>query len=146
MFRKTNCFAFWSWKLFPSCFQWALTVFDVFDQFLVFVLFCRFWANFWWFKAFLLDFDQKSVFSKKRFWFSIWSQNSFLSGFQHFVAVFDVFTRVSFLVLFDRFGRLWARFEWLAVFWHTFVFSVFDLLTDFWFLCCLAVLLVFLQN
>ena len=27
-----------------------------------------------------------------------------------------------------------------------FVFSVFDVLTDFWFLCCLAVLLVFLQN
>ena len=32
------------------------------------------------------------------------------------------------------------------MFWHSFVFSVFDLLTDFWFLCCLAVLLVFLQN
>ena len=146
MFRKTNCFAFWSWKLFPSCFQWALTVFDVFDRFLVFVLFCRFWANFWWFKAFLLDFDQKSVFSKKRFWFSIWSQKSFQSGFQHFVAVFDVF--------YPRFifCSVWSFWSFVSKIWMIssvlthFCFQCFRPLDRFLFLCCLAVLLVFLQN
>ena len=41
-FEKQIVLLFDHEKLFPSCFQWALTVFDVFDRFLVFVLFCRF--------------------------------------------------------------------------------------------------------
>ena len=49
---------------------------------------------------------KNQFFLRKDFDLVFRHKNHFLSGFQHFVAVFDVFTRVSFLVLFDRFGRL----------------------------------------
>ena len=52
-----------------------------------------------------------SIFLKKRFRFGIWSRKSLLSGFQHFVAIFDVSTRVLIFVLFDHFGRLLTSFE-----------------------------------
>ena len=50
--------------------------------------------------------DQKRVFLKKEFVLIFGHKNTFTSCFKHFVAVFDVFKRISLFVLFDRFGRL----------------------------------------
>ena len=46
------------------------------------------------------------LFFERGFCYGIWSPKSLPSRFQHFTADFDVFTRVSIFVLFDRFGRL----------------------------------------
>ena len=119
-----NVFWYFVLKTFPKCFQFLFAFFNVFDRLLVCVLFgrnSRFWASFVWFIAFLHDFDQKSVLFEKSFCYGIWSQKSLPSRFQHFTTDFDIFDRVSIFLLFDRFGRLWASFEWLKAFWHKFV-------------------------
>ena len=47
-----------------------------------------------------------SFFLKEDFVLVFGHKNPFPSGFQHSVAIFDVFKRISIFVLFDRIGRL----------------------------------------
>ena len=63
---------------------------------------------------------KKKFLLKEEFVLVLGHKKPFPSGFKHSVAVFDVFKRISIFVLFDRFGRLWASFEWLEAFWHKF--------------------------
>ena len=56
--------------------------------------------------AFLHDFDQKKFLLKEEFALVFGHMKPIPSGFEHSVAVFDVFKRISIFVLFDRFGRL----------------------------------------
>ena len=85
---KKLCFGFWSWKLFPSCFQCALAVFGVFDRFLVFVLWdriCRFQAaRFNWLKGSWKRFGQKNLFLSEKLCFDILSLKSFRNYFLFF--------------------------------------------------------------
>ena len=61
-----------------------------------------------------------SFFLKEDFVLVFGHKKSFPSNFQHSVAIFDAFKRISIFVLFDPFGRLWASFEWLEAFWREF--------------------------
>ena len=49
---------------------------------------------------------KKEFFLKDKFVLVFGQKKTFPSGFKHSVAIFDVFKRISFFVLFDRFGRL----------------------------------------
>ena len=114
-FVKKICFAVWSWKLFPGCFHCALTVFDVFDQFLVFVLLGRVYrfqaASLNWYLNGLvknLFFVRKNVLIRPK--------NHFQTIFIFF-AFFNVFDRFLVFVHFDRFGCFATSFEWFKPFW-----------------------------
>ena len=61
-----------------------------------------------------------SFFLKEDFALTFGHKKPFPSDFQHSVEIFDAFERISIFVLFDRFGRLWASFEWLEAFWREF--------------------------
>ena len=57
-------------------------------------------------ERFFTTLSKKEFFLKKEFVLVFGHRNPIPSGFKHSVAVFDVFKRVSIVVLFDRFGRL----------------------------------------
>ena len=119
-FVKKFCFSVWSWKLFPSWFQCALPVFDVFDQLLIFVLFYRFGrfrASFEWFATFKINFGV--LFCLKLFYWLLVMRITFEHFSVFFISFWLFWPTFSFCAVW-RFCPFFASFHWIKAFWDSF--------------------------